>query len=54
MSNCPLKDVCPSCPEDSRIAASMSHLGSRIAAPASYPQGRTIVARPHLVFLNGK
>ena len=27
-----LKDVCPSCPQDSRIAASMSYLGSRIAA----------------------
>ena len=26
----------------------MSYLGSRIAAPASYPQGRTIVASPHL------
>ena len=25
----------------------MSYLDSRIAAPASHPQGRTIVARPH-------
>ena len=45
--------ICSSCPQGSRIAASMSYLCSRIVAPDFNPQGLTLWS-DLTCFLNGK